>query len=157
MNKASHFCAGIYLKRGQDGKYQILGATSRRFVEEVKLPGGTNENAAWENPEQTFKREFSEETGLTPTLFVLIHTESGRGHIKHYFVCQSVTGELKPKHDEPDGDKLTLKMWDLAEFNRHLFESHRVAFMKACIVLRRIDETFSKHYEEICERLDKGY
>ena len=159
MSKATHFCAGIHLVRQADGKYQILGATSNRFPDEVKLPGGTNENAPWEDTDQTFVREFSEETGITPVSFLTVHTEQARGHTKHFLFCREVNGQFNgPKTvKEPDGDEITIKFWDLAQFNRQLFENHRVAFMKACIVLRKIDDTFSKYYPQICERLDRGY
>jgi len=156
MNNASHFCAGIKFSRRNDGKYEILGVVKKRYPRDVCLPGGTNENAPWENPEQTFVREFSEETGLTPITFRLIHSEGSPEHMKNFFVVLSAGGQFNgPKIvKEPDGDELTISLWDLAEFGRHLFRNHEPAFLKACAVLAKADASFVGNYPEICRKIE---
>jgi ADP-ribose pyrophosphatase YjhB (NUDIX family) len=152
---SNHFCAGIYLVRSLDGKYQIIGVTAKRFPNEVKLPGGTNKNSIWETPDQTLVREMLEETGLEPVRFQLVSKEEAKGHTKYFFVCLEVKGHFDgPKTvKEPDGDELTIGLWDLAEFDQYLFRNHRLAFMKACRVLMGCDSFFSKNYPGIYQKL----
>ena len=150
-----HFCAGVHVLRHNDGKYEILGVTAQRFEKQVKLPGGTNKNSKWETKEQTFEREFSEETGLKPISYHLVHSEPAQGHMKYFFVCKNVQGYFDgPKVvKEPDGDELTIQFWDLDKFEACLFNNHRTAFMKVCQVLKGSDTKFEQNYPEICEKL----
>jgi ADP-ribose pyrophosphatase YjhB (NUDIX family) len=149
---SSHFSGGFYAVKKEDGKYQIVGITSTRFPEEVKLPGGTNKNAQWETPEQTLIREFSEETGLAPVSFLKIHEHLSNGHTKNFFLCTKVEGKLnlEPKR-EPDGDEIVIKLWDLTEFHRHCFKNYRLAFLKGCCELAKTDRDFFFNYTEICQ------
>jgi ADP-ribose pyrophosphatase YjhB (NUDIX family) len=153
----NHFCAMINLVRHADGRYELPGVTARRFQNEAKFPGGTNKNSPWEDPAQTLIREAMEETGLKPISYKLIHKDEKPGHTKYFFVCLKVEGQFDgPKTvKEPDGDELEVRMWDLDDFDRHLFRNHRPAFMKVCRTLRDADSSFSNNYPEICRKLDE--
>lgn len=158
MGKAKHFSAGIYLVRRTDGsgKYDIIGVTSKRFPNDVKLPGGTNENAPWENENETLIREFAEETGLCPRSFACLYSTPIVGkndHVQHFFIVKEATGKFDgPKTvKEPDQDELTVRWWELGEFEEHLFRNHRIAFLKACRVLLGADRTFHSNYPKIAQ------
>lgn len=154
-----HFAAGIFCQRQMDGNYYILGVTSENFkeaVENVKFPGGTNRNARWEIPEQTLAREFSEETGLTPTRSSLCYVdERDREHHKYFYVVLSVSGEFPLAHvkqtAESDGDQLTTQWWPVEIFSRQLFHNHREAFKLFCQVMVKHDVEFGRRHGRLAE------
>lgn len=157
----TNFCAGLFFKRRNNGQYEVLTAVAERFMNDpqcAKFPGGGNENSLWETPEQTFVREFQEETGLKPVKFHLVHKfDNGRGHIKYFFVCTEVEGEIAPNRvfTERDGDVIHVSFWELGEFERRLFQNHRPAFMKVCRLIRNIDPFFRTMYPEVNYKIDR--
>ncbi len=136
QQKRSHFCAGIYLRKGTNG-WEVLGATSSRFPNDAKFPGGTNKKCPWETKEQTLVREFGEETGsLTPVDFRLVLDVVGK-YLQYFFVITAVEGRFEGVRtfNETDGDVVTIRWWGLEEFFQQCFANHRPAFLRVCRVL----------------------
>lgn len=153
---AKHFCAGmLFIIRKFDDKCFVRGATDHRFVDEVKFPGGTNEHAPWEDEEQTFLREYAEETGFVPTKYREIFREEVSGHQKVFFLVTEFEGELAFEETreitESDGEKITVRWWGLEEFAEHLYWNNHKPF---AIVLNHlaVDSGFFKRYANLIRR-----
>jgi hypothetical protein len=81
--------------------------------------------------------------------------DDSTGHEKNFFVITKVTGTFNgPKTvKEPDGDALTVRVWDLDEFAVKVFRNHRSAFLRVCRVLEVRDQNFRRGYPEVSKML----
>lgn len=126
----------MYLRPGANG-WEVLGATSSRFPNDAKFPGGTNKKCPWETVEQTLVREFGEETGsLTPVEFRLLLDVDDR-YLQYFFVITRVEGSFEKVRifNETDGDVVVIRWWGLEEFYQQVFKNHEPAFLKLCRAL----------------------
>jgi 8-oxo-dGTP pyrophosphatase MutT (NUDIX family) len=150
MHKAKQFCAGIYVQRGTDGVWRVLGVTDDRFSNEVKFPGGTDTNAPWENPGQTFLREFPEETGFVPVTYTVIHiNKKSPEHTQYFYWISEAKGQLEIgkeiERDESDGRHITVRWWEIEEFAQHLYRANHEPFKKVLVGLA-MDPNFFRTY-----------
>lgn len=155
-DNASHFCGTICFVRLDNGEYEMIGVEKEPHPGKVFFPGGTNKNCLWETVAQTESRELREETGLYIIKSHFLHEEKASiDHTKYFFVCTKFGGSFDgPKHiDEADGESIFVSVWSLADFYRHVFGGHRVAFMKFCRTLALVDREFRDVYPEICLEL----
>jgi hypothetical protein len=144
----SHFSAGVYFLPGKKGRWSILGSTTVRYPNSVKLIGGTDKYHPGETKEETLGREFLEQAGIIPTVFFVIFTNGTVDHTKYFFLVLKAEGEFPGvrKVTKTDGESLTVRSWDLAEFEHRLFPNHRQAFTKAVMVLATFDRAFARNY-----------
>ena len=169
MAKAKQFCAGAIFKK-IDGKWYVVGVTVLskngkpvRYSNEVKFPGGTDENAPWEDTQQTLLRELPEETWITPTQYHEVHRESLGDHTRYFFLITDYTcrgeflkvGEIREK-DEPDGQRIRIRLWEITEFFDHLFRDYRSAFVKAIAEMAKLDTSFCMDNMKLLRRFESG-
>jgi hypothetical protein len=162
---AKQFCAGAIFKK-INGSWYVVGVSvlSKNgrpvpYCGEVKFPGGTDENAPWENPHQTFLREFPEETWITPTKYHEVHHEGDEKHTRYFFLITDYTckgdffrvGEVRDK-DEPDGQKIRLRLWEIHVFAEALFYKYNRAFAKAIAEMAMLDQAFCNDNMDILRR-----
>lgn len=153
MSTANHHSSGIYLIFNEKKGWLVLGATSRRYPQEVKFVGGSNKHHEEETVEETLVREFCEQAELTPTDFFQIYKRTVGDHTQYFFLVVNVSGQLDPSKEwevnKRDKDELTLKWWDLAEFNQKLFKNQRPAFEMALRIVAKYDRQFRRKYPNL--------
>ena len=141
----SYNCAGFHFVE-KDGVYYVVGVVDDRFPE-VKIPGGGGKITD-KTHDDTLIREFKEETdgALIPTKFKVIHQEEKPGHTKLFFLVTEISGKIYPGEgmqvNEPDGEILTVRLWNIKEFEAKLFRNYRIAFIKAFLAMANLDEKF---------------
>ncbi len=132
---AKHFCAGVLYKKRGDGVWCVAGITDKRFPDDVRIPGGTNKNAAWEQPLQTLCRELGEELLVTmcpESCCSQVHSVSKHDHTQFFFVVRLWSGDLREGwFQDSDREELFARWIPLAEFWHKCFRNHREGFQKA--------------------------
>lgn len=151
---SDHFSAGIIYQKRSDGVWCVAGITDSRFPRDVRIPGGTNKNATWENHFQTLCRELGEELMImvdprNPFPYVYRVPTRGR-HVQFFYVVRDWTGQLrdgneKEKFKDSDGEELLSQWVPLGEFWKRCFKGHREAFQKGIVAIVRDhpDPTFA--------------
>jgi hypothetical protein len=149
---AKWFAAGAYFARNsKDGKWYVFGATSKKYINDVKFPGGCEEPSLNEaTPEETLVREyFNESKRYNPYRHLLVHTEQKLGHVQYYYLILKAEGELdfnyKTEGPEPDGDYLYLRWWTLRDFIEHVgIKEHRNALNAMLEKMAKINQGFAQ-------------
>ena len=130
---SGHFCAGVICQK-MDGFWCFAGITDERFPNDIRIPGGTNKNAPWEEVIKTLHRELGEELGVVieDDSCAEVHSVNKRGHTQHFFIVRKWNGLLRvgPFKDS-DGASLVIKWVTLAEFWRRCFKNHQHGFWAA--------------------------
>ncbi len=162
-NRATQFCATAVIEE-INGEWLILGATDHRFLKGVKIVGGTNQNALWENVQQTRNREVAEESGLTLVSSMLcFDIEKGSvsdPHHQYFYLALSWEGNF-PRNQvkqvkEADGSELTVKWWNFLDFSEALAPSHRDGFMAILIVMAKRNPKFNEFLKGL-SRTDSSF
>ena len=144
----SHFSAGVICQK-VGGVWHIAGITDSRFPTDVRVPGGTNKNASWENPPQTLCRELGEELEIdvlpSADFCKLVHVVPKKSRVQYFYAvakyCKTVRcGEFR----DSDGATLTVRWVSLEEFWQRCFSNHKDGFQKAIELFAREnpDSTF---------------
>ncbi|MBU6370924.1 MAG: hypothetical protein KGH93_03015 [Patescibacteria group bacterium] len=162
MGKAKQFCAGIYVRKFVDS-YYILGLTKNDSTV-TQLPGGTDENAPWENKDETFRRELPEETGFLPTAgYEEVFSQPRNPTHTQYFYSMSEArdtwadqkGPLEVGGErmrvESDGDTLHVCWFEIEDFLVRIHLNHKTGCIKGLAHLASRDDGLWEHLYEIAK------
>ncbi|MSU54935.1 MAG: NUDIX hydrolase [Candidatus Taylorbacteria bacterium] len=147
-----HFSAGVIYSKIEKLWY-IAGITDKRFLRDVKLPGGTNKGYLGESAWETLCRECEEELLLRidpeeichPVHQVLVPIK------QFFFVVRGWEGTLRDGltdkwFADTDGEILKARWVELSEFGACCFINHREGLEKATVTIAReqCDRTFAE-------------
>lgn len=152
-NPNNHFSAGVICQKVNE-VWCVAGITDQRFPNDVRIPGGTNKNALWENSIQTLCRELGEELDVKADpeeCCGLVHTVVKGCHKQYFFVVRHWSGTLRcGEFKDTDGIILTVRWVPMREFWQRCFRNHRDGFQTAIKIIAKenIDPTFKKQAEQ---------
>jgi len=140
LHTESHFAGILIWRDGEDGREYLVIEYDGGKGQQIKFPGGTNNDHPGEEMLATLAREMTEETGLTPPENPLsIYEVEVTKHLKRFFLIpfEECGGTLRTVSKTDDGDKLSPPFWrtgkellvDMREGG--IFYSHRPALMAA--------------------------
>lgn len=175
-DSSTFFAAGaMFAKIG--ATWTVIGVTSSRFTDEVKLPGGSGMKEESESPQHCLARELLNETGVS----VINSSEafcdrSYASHTKYFFLVTewrvsnitpvfttlpTATSHVFPDIDqadwrrEPDGDYIWARPVPLEVFMRWCFANHREGFIQAAnAYLKYLSGPEQESFGTVLHRLD---